>query len=677
MDPLAVTASCVSLTATVTKCSYALSVFIREVRDANGDLARISAELESLEGILKLLREDIRRMSRDSLPPRLLDQLDSVLDKCNGVVGEIKVLIENHQTYRFGAATYWTFGGGKDDMAKLRSNLDAHKSALKIGCDVIHFSVMRDIKWDIRIIREQTAAIPAIRKDTEQIHEIVTEIARLRKRLGARSGPGSNILLHRFLEESTTYAESVVQGSIGSDEGLEAWVETPQGSFRRPESRRRYDSQQLASSNNEGPVDPFNYVPDTSQVHRRVRNPRSKPTSRQEFMSTTSQGLSDYTLTTVTTFDKSVEAYHTSSQHHSNAYVPVQDIRGRETARSVPSKTTFQGHQTQSLPVFSSISLGPTNLRDFQNHLRRPDDWYWVTYDHTTPMEPSSAYRTPEFTSHRYTAMTRGPPYLARLGFQLRQRQEQTDRETMLLISIYMPNIVPEQGYDAAARFTTTIESIVEALRTANEACDPPPPGIPWWMKVVVCLLHSEATTVHEHGLGSDGMQLRCDAGSEHCGTAPQNVQDDDDKIYAHLWEHTTTRTKFSWDLKGAPCLPVEGDTPLQHVQCQYTRRAGHSIEFSSTQHIEPFICMLDARSCIIVPAGQRIDKYDVLNAYVAARRSRRGAGPVEGLRSYPKGMRIDTFICEGHAGVPTRFYGFDEAIKFKEGRRPFRWNWL
>lgn len=675
MDPLSVTASCVALASTITKCSYALSVFVRDVRDAHGDLARISAELVSLGGILQLLREDTSRMSRDSLPPRLLAQLNSVLDKCNGVIGEIETLIERHRTYRFGASTYWALGGGKDDMAKLRSNLDAHQSALKMGCDVIHFSFMRDIQQDSRIIREQTSEIPAIRNDTEQIYEIVTEIARLRRRLGARSGPSSNILLHRFLEESTTYAETVIQGSIGSDEGLEAWIETPRGSDRHPETRRRHDSHHFTSSNNEGPVDPFNYVPDTNQVHRRERNPRFRSTGRQPSISATSHGLSDDTLTMTSTFDRSMEAKHKIPRHQRNACIPMERICGYESTKST-SRTTFQGHQTPGLPVFSNTPLGPTSLRDFQNHLRRPDDWHWVTHSHETPTDPSSAYVTPEFSSHRYTAMTRGPPYLARLGFTLRQRQEQRDRETMLLVGIYMPNVPSEQGYDAAARFATTIESVTEALRIANEACDPPPQA-PWWTKVAICLLHSDATTVCEFGLGSGGMQLRCDSGSEHCGTVPHMVQDDDEKIYAHLWEYTTTCTKFSWDLKGTLSSPVENDTPLQLIQCQYTRRAGRPIDFSDAQHIEPFVGMLDARSCISIPAGQRVDKYDVLNAYVAAQRSQRGAAPVEGLRSYPKGMRMDMFVSEGYASVPTRVYDFDETIKFKEGRRPFKWNWL
>lgn len=263
--------------------------------------------------------------------------------------------------------------------------------------------------------------------------------------------------------------------------------------------------------------------------------------------------------------------------------------------------------------------------------------------------------------------MTRGPAYLSRLGFTLRQREHALDREIMLVIGVYFPDIEHERGYDSCARFATTTESITEALRVATNACDGP---TSWWTKVVVCFLHSDTTTSYDHGLGVGGMQLRCDEQSEHCSIAPQAVNDVDNKIYAHLWEHTTARSKFTWDRKGLPSMPSESDTPLQLIQCQYTARAGPLGNLGSKEHLEPFINMLDARSCISIPAGEKMNKYDILNAYVAARRGPQGARCVDSLRSYPKGVSPDAF-GDSYGGVPTRVYQVNAALKFKEGRRP------
>jgi hypothetical protein len=94
-------------------------------------------------------------------------------------------------------------------MAKLRSTLEAHKSALDIALDMAALSISREIKHDTT----------AIRADTEALRlgnaEILEEISKLQDILLQDAGPvpRTSYVLQRYLDSLTTYAESFAHGS--------------------------------------------------------------------------------------------------------------------------------------------------------------------------------------------------------------------------------------------------------------------------------------------------------------------------------------------------------------------------------------------------------------------------------------------------------------------------------
>ncbi|KAH7080021.1 hypothetical protein BKA63DRAFT_379606, partial [Paraphoma chrysanthemicola] len=180
MDPLSITTACVGLVANIGRCSVAITIFVRELRDARGDLAMISNELRSLEMVLVLLRDDFAKTSSYTLPSNLMKHLRAILKNCDEVVAEIETSLTKHRSSRLGVGGHWTLGGGKDDMHKYRSNLEAHKSALELALDVVNMSLSRETLRNTEDIRHNTAALPAIKNDTMQI---LQEIARLRARL--------------------------------------------------------------------------------------------------------------------------------------------------------------------------------------------------------------------------------------------------------------------------------------------------------------------------------------------------------------------------------------------------------------------------------------------------------------------------------------------------------------
>ena len=132
MDPISIAVGCGSLISLIAKTSTTINSFVREVRGARADLDAVSRELHSLSNVLDLLADD----GAVQLPEQLTAQVSSILQNCQGVVAEIEVALKAHAgggnvKQRVGWA--WT---GHGDMEKLRSSLEAHKSALNIAVDM-------------------------------------------------------------------------------------------------------------------------------------------------------------------------------------------------------------------------------------------------------------------------------------------------------------------------------------------------------------------------------------------------------------------------------------------------------------------------------------------------------------------------------------------------------------
>ncbi|CZR61494.1 uncharacterized protein PAC_11391 [Phialocephala subalpina] len=126
-----------------------------------------------------------------------------ITTNCGGVVTEIEKTLESNEGSKLSKAATWATGG-KDDTAKLRSSLEAHKSTLEIAFDMVTMIMAREIKADTQEIRTDTSAIKA---DTTQI---LAEIARLQQQLpqDANVRNTSGFMLERYLDNLTTYAET-------------------------------------------------------------------------------------------------------------------------------------------------------------------------------------------------------------------------------------------------------------------------------------------------------------------------------------------------------------------------------------------------------------------------------------------------------------------------------------
>ncbi|TVY77662.1 hypothetical protein Focb16_v007462 [Fusarium oxysporum f. sp. cubense] len=185
MDPLSIATGCATLISTIGSLSLSINSFVRTCREARGDLDRVAPCL-------------------------------GIVTNCNSVVVELQECITKYGgDNRLKSKAGWAING-QGDVAKLHSNLEAHRAALELALDMISLHVTKEIKNDTSAIRNETSAI---KDDTAQILE---EILRLQQRLPKQGG--NDYILQNFLEEMTTYTEKAMDGASidGGDSSTKA-----------------------------------------------------------------------------------------------------------------------------------------------------------------------------------------------------------------------------------------------------------------------------------------------------------------------------------------------------------------------------------------------------------------------------------------------------------------------
>ncbi|KAF5657826.1 hypothetical protein FDENT_14166 [Fusarium denticulatum] len=200
MDPLSITTGCIGLISTIGTLSLSINSFVRTCREARSDLDRVARELLSLQTVLELIKDAIDEDR--SFPDTLAYHVSGILANCHSVVLELQGCITKYCKSRLRTRAAWAISG-QGDVAKLRSNVEAHKAALELALDMLALHTAKAIKIDTTEIRNDTSAI---KDGTAQILE---EISQLQARLSHQD----DYILQSFLEDMTTYTESALDGA--------------------------------------------------------------------------------------------------------------------------------------------------------------------------------------------------------------------------------------------------------------------------------------------------------------------------------------------------------------------------------------------------------------------------------------------------------------------------------
>lgn len=202
VDPLSIATGCASLITTIGSLTLSITSFVRSCREARSGLDRVSRELHFLQTVLELIQEDAKDDTKP-FPETIQRHVSGIVTNCNSAVVEVQACITKYGDGKVRNKAAWVLNG-QGDMEKLRSSLEAHKSALELALDMLTLSVTKDIKADTTEILNVTAAI---KDDTSQIRE---EIARLRARLPATAAASNDYILQKFLEDMATHTESTL-----------------------------------------------------------------------------------------------------------------------------------------------------------------------------------------------------------------------------------------------------------------------------------------------------------------------------------------------------------------------------------------------------------------------------------------------------------------------------------
>jgi hypothetical protein len=222
-DPLSITAACVGLLAGIQSLSTTLTKFIGKAQGARVDVEGFHRELQSLLPCVEALRDE-----SFPFPEASRAQLISLLEDCEDVIEDMKAIIKKHRQSRHSRvrSVQWSMADG-DEVERLRRRLESFKSTCNITlamakCITDHGS-FTEIKETLESLKSQVAALH-------------------RGKDSAR-----NPLLQRYLDETISYAESIVDSSdapfVGDDptpapedNPAPAAVHTPSPSAQVPRS---------------------------------------------------------------------------------------------------------------------------------------------------------------------------------------------------------------------------------------------------------------------------------------------------------------------------------------------------------------------------------------------------------------------------------------------------------
>jgi hypothetical protein len=218
MNPLTITTGCASLLGTIASLSKLISGFVRDCRDARSDMDTVRRELASLSGVLELIGSDVKEHGQDTFPDTLAKQINGIVNSCDGILSKITELLQGGGGVQDGAK--WAMGR-KEKVLGLRMSLEAHNMSLELALELVQLNLARDTNRNTHLIMSDTQEIKdttgEIAQDTRvmrvnmgvMLEELATLRAQVARQDKQSTGKEENVILARYLEDMTSYVESV------------------------------------------------------------------------------------------------------------------------------------------------------------------------------------------------------------------------------------------------------------------------------------------------------------------------------------------------------------------------------------------------------------------------------------------------------------------------------------
>ncbi|RYC59737.1 hypothetical protein CHU98_g6463 [Xylaria longipes] len=201
-DPLSIASGALAVITATQKSASVIYKFIRDCKEARGDLTRVRGELSELTLILELIRDDNAAATEECLPATVQAQVQAMLSSCTTTVQQIENILAKCRGKP--GPLRWTIVE-KDKVTTLKGSLEAFKSGLSLALETVNLSITRAINNKTEVIQDNTFEI---KRDT---NEILHEIYKLRNQLPP-SYPldQERLRLEQWLDSLTHYAETII-----------------------------------------------------------------------------------------------------------------------------------------------------------------------------------------------------------------------------------------------------------------------------------------------------------------------------------------------------------------------------------------------------------------------------------------------------------------------------------
>jgi hypothetical protein len=355
-------------------------------------------------------------------------------------------------------------------------------------------SLIKDVKDDTQQILGSTGNI---KQDTAQLKmdtaQILAEIARLRTQLPPESqGATPNIMLERYLDNLTSYAESVIAHEVPSP------IQTSALDFEDFENTSPMGESDHEPTFPES-AEPTSYV-DSSHPTPRIRT--SEP--RLIALSSDDSRRIQESLASASNEPEAVPQANNIQDQWQNTPPREYQLHLRPTA---PLQTLLQSQSDQDpSPAAEQDSAPPhtPHMHTFHGNyvldLPIPED-ILNQVPHVKPPERD------EFTHQRYNAVTCAPRNFAAERYILRTKLFGRPRTTELMVAI---DASREYYHDNVLWFevASCLQSVIEELEHLVTIPDFSPIGAASWKVIVVCIfvegtrLEADRSWLHRMGLG-------------------------------------------------------------------------------------------------------------------------------------------------------------------------------
>lgn len=138
MDPLSITTGCIAIIGVIVKTTSTINSFVRDVRDARNELSATTRQLADLTMTLNLICDDHSAENVEivnQIPESITLQTKSVIESCQDVLTQLDTLLAKYMDVRKRTSFKWA-SKGKDEVASLNKQLEAHSRTLHMSLDI-------------------------------------------------------------------------------------------------------------------------------------------------------------------------------------------------------------------------------------------------------------------------------------------------------------------------------------------------------------------------------------------------------------------------------------------------------------------------------------------------------------------------------------------------------------